>query len=122
MGVGVGLGLGFWGGGGQVVLGREGSFHSGMGVGELWRVAQWRLCDHLSLNSHSVHMNETEHPEKNPPSMDSNFSKMPNTADEPHGSLFTYFRIFAPLVDNHVIMSHVTGITQPIPTFADDLQ
>jgi hypothetical protein len=31
--------------------------------------------------------------------------------DEPHGSLFAYFRIFAPLADNHVIASHVTGIT-----------
>jgi hypothetical protein len=39
--------------------------------------------------------------------------------DEPHGSLFAYFRIFTPFADNHVIASHVTGITQPIPTFAD---
>jgi hypothetical protein len=39
--------------------------------------------------------------------------------DEPHGSLFAYFRIFALLADNHMIMSHVTGITQPMPTFAD---
>jgi hypothetical protein len=38
--------------------------------------------------------------------------------DEPHSSLFAYFRIFAPLVDNHVIVSHVT---RPIPTFADQL-
>jgi hypothetical protein len=36
-----------------------------------------------------------------------------------HGSLFVYFRIFAPLADDHVITSHVTGITQPIPTFAN---
>ena len=39
--------------------------------------------------------------------------------DEPHDSLFVYFRIFAPLVDNHVITSHVTGVTRPIPTFGD---
>ena len=39
--------------------------------------------------------------------------------DEPHGSLFAYFLIFAPLVDNHVIVSHVTGITQPILTFTN---
>jgi hypothetical protein len=31
--------------------------------------------------------------------------------DEPHGSLFVYFRIFAPLTYDHVIVSHVTGIT-----------
>jgi len=41
------------------------------------------------------------------------------TVDEPHVSLFAYFRIFAPLADDHMIASHVTGITQPIPTFAD---
>ena len=41
--------------------------------------------------------------------------------DEPHGSLFVYFRIFTPLVDDHVIESHVTGVTQPIPTFSDQL-
>ena len=39
--------------------------------------------------------------------------------DEPHGSLFMYFRIFAPLADDHVIASHVTGVTRPIPTFGD---
>jgi len=43
-------------------------------------------------------------------------------ADEPHGSLFMYFRIFTPLADDHVITSHVTGITWPIPTFADQLR
>jgi hypothetical protein len=43
-------------------------------------------------------------------------------ADEPHGSLFMYFRIFALLADYHVILSHVTGITWPIPTFADQLR
>jgi hypothetical protein len=42
--------------------------------------------------------------------------------DEPHGSLFVYFCIFALLADSHMIMSHVTGITQPIPTFADHLR
>jgi hypothetical protein len=31
--------------------------------------------------------------------------------DEPHDYLFTYFRIFTPLADNHVIVSHVTSIT-----------
>jgi hypothetical protein len=31
--------------------------------------------------------------------------------DEPHGSLFVYFRIFAPLADDHVIASHVTSVT-----------
>jgi hypothetical protein len=31
--------------------------------------------------------------------------------DEPHGSLFMYFRIFALLADYHVTVSHVTGIT-----------
>jgi hypothetical protein len=40
-------------------------------------------------------------------------------ADEPHGSLFVYFHIFAPLADDHVIVSHVTGVTRPIPTFGD---
>ena len=45
-----------------------------------------------------------------------------DTIDEPHGSLFVYFRIFAPLADDHVITSHVTGITRPIPTFSDQLQ
>jgi hypothetical protein len=39
--------------------------------------------------------------------------------DEPHGSLFTYFHIFTLLADDHVIVSHVTGITQPMPTFAN---
>jgi hypothetical protein len=42
--------------------------------------------------------------------------------DEPHGSLFAYFRIFALLADNHMIASHVTGITQPILTFTDHFQ
>ena len=42
--------------------------------------------------------------------------------DEPHGSLFMYFRIFAPLADNHVIASHVTGVTRPIPTFSDQFR
>ncbi|KIM71193.1 hypothetical protein PILCRDRAFT_17288 [Piloderma croceum F 1598] len=42
--------------------------------------------------------------------------------DEPHGSLFVYFHIFAPLVDDHVITSHVTGITQPILTFGDQFR
>jgi hypothetical protein len=41
--------------------------------------------------------------------------------DEPHGSLFMYFRIFAPLADDHVIASHVTSVTRPIPTFSDQL-
>jgi hypothetical protein len=79
--MGVGEFLCFWGGRGQVVLGREGSFRSGMGVGEL---ARWRSCDHLSSNSHSAHTNETEHPEKNPPSMDSNsISKTSNANPNP---------------------------------------
>ena len=43
-------------------------------------------------------------------------------SDEPHGSLFACFRIFAPLVDDHVIVAHVTGIARPIPTFADQLR
>ena len=43
-------------------------------------------------------------------------------ADEPHGSLFVYFRIFAPLADYHVIASHVTSVTRPIPTFSDHLR
>ena len=47
------------------------------------------------------------------------YSSHRSRVDEPHGSLFAYFRIFAPLADNHVIASHVTGITQPIPTFTD---
>jgi hypothetical protein len=66
--MGVGVFLCFWGGRGRVVLGREGSFRSGMGEGVTW----WRerSCDHLSSNSHSAHTNETKHPEKNPPSMD----------------------------------------------------
>jgi hypothetical protein len=42
--------------------------------------------------------------------------------DELYGSLFVYFRIFAPLADNYVIASHVTGVTQPIPTFSDQLR
>ena len=42
--------------------------------------------------------------------------------DEPHGSLFVYFRIFALLVDDHVIESHVTGVTVPIPTFGDQFR
>jgi hypothetical protein len=42
--------------------------------------------------------------------------------DEPHGSLFAYFRIFAPLADDHVIASHLTSITQPMLTFADDFR
>jgi hypothetical protein len=42
--------------------------------------------------------------------------------DEPHGSLFVHFRIFAPLADDHVIVSHVTGVTRPILTFGDQLQ
>jgi hypothetical protein len=42
--------------------------------------------------------------------------------DEPHGSLFMYFRIFALIMDHHMITSHVTGITSPIPTFTDQLQ
>jgi hypothetical protein len=42
--------------------------------------------------------------------------------DEPHGSLFVYFRIFTLLVDDYMITSYVTGITWPIPTFADQLQ
>ena len=42
--------------------------------------------------------------------------------DEPHGSLFMYFRIFTPLADDHVIVSHVTGVTWPILTFSDQLQ
>jgi hypothetical protein len=41
--------------------------------------------------------------------------------DEPHGSLFVYFRIFAPLADDHVIVSHVTSVTRPIPTFSNQL-
>ena len=44
------------------------------------------------------------------------------TIDEPHGSLFAYFRIFTSLADDHVIMSHVTGITQPILTFSNQFQ
>ena len=43
-------------------------------------------------------------------------------ADEPHGSLFVYFRIFARLADYHVIVSHVTSVTRPIPTFSDHLR
>jgi hypothetical protein len=42
--------------------------------------------------------------------------------DEPHGSLFVYFRIFTPLADDHVIASHVTSVTRPIPTFSDQLR
>jgi hypothetical protein len=44
------------------------------------------------------------------------------SADEPLGSLFVYFHIFAPLADDHVIVSHVTGITQPMLTFANDFR
>jgi hypothetical protein len=44
------------------------------------------------------------------------------SVDEPHGSLFMYFRIFAPLADYHVIASHVTSLTRPIPTFSDQLR
>ena len=42
--------------------------------------------------------------------------------DEPHGSLFMYFRIFTPLADYHMITSHVTSVTRPIPTFSDQLR
>jgi hypothetical protein len=42
--------------------------------------------------------------------------------DEPHGSLFVYFRIFTPLAEDHAITSHVTGITRPMPTFTDDFR
>jgi hypothetical protein len=45
-----------------------------------------------------------------------------SNVDEPHGSLFMYFRIFAPLADDHVIASHVTSVTRPIPTFSDQLR
>ena len=54
--------------------------------------------------------------------MDELLATIGDNDDEPHGSLFVYFRIFAPLADNHVITSHVTGITRPILTFADDFR
>ena len=31
--------------------------------------------------------------------------------DELHSSLFMYFRIFAPLADDHVIAPHATDVT-----------
>jgi hypothetical protein len=49
-------------------------------------------------------------------------SDVSSSGDEPHGSLFVYFRIFTLLADDHVIMSHVTSVTQPIPTFSNWLQ
>jgi len=33
-----------------------------------------------------------------------------------------YFRIFALLADDHVITSHVTGVTQPILNFGDQFR
>jgi hypothetical protein len=42
--------------------------------------------------------------------------------DEPHGSLFMYFRIFTPLADDHVFASHITGVTWPIPTFGNQFR
>jgi hypothetical protein len=51
-------------------------------------------------------------------------SEMPATlnVDEPHGSLFAYFHIFTPLVDNHVIAPHATDVTWPIPIICDHLR
>jgi hypothetical protein len=46
----------------------------------------------------------------------------PQFGDELHNSLFVYFRISAPFADDHVIVSHATYVTWPIPIASDHFQ